>query len=120
ARLIAGRRFRVHSILLTPTALATLDAAHTIDAPVYVAEAPVLNGITGFDFHRGCLGLAHRPRETAPAGALDEARRLLGLEGVGNPDNVGGLFRVAAAFGVGGLLLDPASADPFYRKAIRT
>jgi len=39
---------------------------------------------------------------------------------VGNPDNIGGLFRVAAAFGAGGVLLDPASADPFYRKAVRT
>jgi tRNA G18 (ribose-2'-O)-methylase SpoU len=46
--------------------------------------------------------------------------RLLALEGVGNPDNVGGLFRVALALGAGGVLLDPTSADPLYRKAIRT
>ena len=39
---------------------------------------------------------------------------------MGNPDNVGGLFRVALALGAGGVLLDPASADPLYRKAIRT
>ena len=45
---------------------------------------------------------------------------MLALEGVGNPDNVGGLFRVAAAFGVDGLLLDPTTADPYYRKAVRT
>ena len=37
-----------------------------------------------------------------------------------NPDNVGGLFRTAAAFGADGVLLDPSSGDPFYRKAIRT
>jgi tRNA G18 (ribose-2'-O)-methylase SpoU len=47
-------------------------------------------------------------------------QRVLALECVGNPDNVGGLFRVAAAFGVGGVLLDHASGDPLYRKAIRT
>jgi tRNA G18 (ribose-2'-O)-methylase SpoU len=48
------------------------------------------------------------------------ARRLLALEGVGNPDNIGGIFRVALALGAGGILLDAASGDPFYRKAIRT
>jgi tRNA G18 (ribose-2'-O)-methylase SpoU len=52
--------------------------------------------------------------------ALVTARRLLALEAIGNPDNVGGLFRVAAAFGVDGILLSPACGDPFYRKAIRT
>ena len=118
-RLLASRRFRVKSIILTPAALQGLSNALLADTPVHVLEQEALNRITGFNFHRGCLALAHRPQETAPAG-LGDARRLLALEGVGNPDNVGGLFRVAAAFGVDGLLLDPASADPFYRKAIRT
>jgi tRNA G18 (ribose-2'-O)-methylase SpoU len=48
------------------------------------------------------------------------APRVLALEAVGNPDNVGGLFRVASALGAGGILLDDSCADPFYRKAIRT
>jgi len=48
------------------------------------------------------------------------ARRLVVLEGVGNPDNVGGIFRSAIALGVGGILLDPTSGDPWYRKALRT
>ena len=119
-RLLESRRFRIKSILVTPAALQGLAGALDSDTPVYVVEQEALNRITGFNFHRGCLALAHRPQETAAAGRLDEARRLLALEGVGNPDNVGGLFRVAAAFGVGGLLLDPGSADPFYRKAVRT
>ena len=42
------------------------------------------------------------------------------MEGVANPDNVGGLFRIAEAFGGDCVLLDPSSGDPFYRKAIRT
>ncbi len=45
---------------------------------------------------------------------------VLGLEGLSNTDNVGALFRNGAAFGVNLLLLDPGSADPLYRKAIRT
>jgi tRNA G18 (ribose-2'-O)-methylase SpoU len=118
-RLLESRRFRIKSVVVTPAALQGLSGALLADTPVHVLEQDVLNRITGFDFHRGCLALAYRPQEMAAAG-LDEARRLLALERVGNPDNVGGLFRVAAAFGVDGLLLDPGTADPFYRKAIRT
>jgi tRNA G18 (ribose-2'-O)-methylase SpoU len=41
------------------------------------------------------------------------------LFGVSNHDNVGGVFRNAAAFGASAVLLDPACCDPLYRKAIR-
>lgn len=118
-RLLESGRFRIDSVLLTPAALAALGGALATDAPVHVAEQDVLNQVTGFNFHRGCLAIARRPVPTAHPAFVD-ARRLLALEGVGNPDNVGGLFRVAAAFGVDGVLLDPASGDPFYRKAVRT
>jgi tRNA G18 (ribose-2'-O)-methylase SpoU len=48
------------------------------------------------------------------------ATRVLALEGVTDPDNVGGLFRTAFALGVDAVMLDAATADPLYRKAIRT
>lgn len=118
-RLIACRRFRLHSILVTPTALEALDNGAGIQSPIFVAEREVISRIAGFDFHRGCLALAERHAET-PSPELDAATRILALEGVADPSNVGGLFRVAAAFGVDGVLLDPATADPFYRKALRT
>jgi tRNA G18 (ribose-2'-O)-methylase SpoU len=41
------------------------------------------------------------------------------LENVADPDNVGSLFRNAAAFGAGGVLLSPGGGDPLYRKALR-
>lgn len=119
-RLLEAGRFPVHSILLTPAALHGYGGAIDVDAPVFVAEPEILEQITGFDFHRGCLALAQRPPDDVGTGRFLEAKLLLALEGVGNPDNVGGLFRVAAAFGVDGLLLDPACGDPFYRKAVRT
>ena len=118
-RLLASERFRLHSILVTPAALQALGGGAGLLAPVFVAEREVISRIAGFDFHRGCLALAERPAET-PSPELDAATRVLALEGVADPSNVGGLFRVAAAFGVDGLLLDPATADPFYRKALRT
>jgi tRNA G18 (ribose-2'-O)-methylase SpoU len=118
-RLIDRGNFRIASVLLTPAALKGFGGGIQTDAPVFVVRPEVLESVTGFNFHRGCLALAHRPPAVAQPTFLS-ATRLLALEGVGNPDNVGGLFRVAAAFGVDGVLLDPASGDPFYRKAIRT
>ncbi len=44
---------------------------------------------------------------------------MLALFGIANHDNVGGLFRNAAAFGASAVLLDGACCDPLYRKAIR-
>ena len=121
-RLVVGRlfetaRYEVDSVLLTPAALAALRDAMPETIPAYVAEQALLNSITGFNFHRGCLALAKRPTHLDVPKA---ATRLVALEGVGNPDNVGGIFRVGAAFGVDAVLLDPSSGDPLYRKAIRT
>jgi tRNA G18 (ribose-2'-O)-methylase SpoU len=120
-RLIEAGRFGIESILTTSTALKTLgDRVDTLECPVYVITPAALESLTGFDFHRGCLALARRPAATPSLDGFTGAHRLLALEGVGNPDNVGGLFRVAAAFDAGGVLLDPRSGDPLYRKAIRT
>jgi tRNA G18 (ribose-2'-O)-methylase SpoU len=65
------------------------------------------------------LAAADRP-ELPPVPELTRgARRLLVLEGVGDHENIGALFRNAAAFGIDGVLLDPATADPLYRRATR-
>lgn len=119
-RLAAARTYEIESVLLAPAALEALRSiVEQIDRPVYLTSQDVLKQLTGFNFHRGCLAMARRPPVT-PLDAFAGARRLLGLEGVGNPDNVGGAFRVAAAFDVDGVLLNDRSGDPFYRKALRT
>ena len=119
-RLLALGRYDVPSVVVNRAAhdalLASLAGA---DSNVYVCADSILAAITGFNFHRGCLALARRPAPLR-AEALTGGTMLLGLEGVGNPDNVGGLFRTAAAFGATGVLLDTTSGDPFYRKAVRT
>lgn len=121
-RLIALPRWKTHSILVTQAAAdnigATLDRT---EAPVYLADQSLMNGIAGFDIHRGCLALAARHRErTLDRAQGDRAHRALILEGISNPDNVGGLFRSAEAFGVDLVVLGPNCGDPLYRKAIRT
>ena len=120
-RLIESERYEIVSVVVTPAASESLaDIRPRIRCPVQVMERSELASLSGFDFHRGCLGIAKRPAAERPLDAFAGARRLMALESVANPDNIGGLFRVAAAFDAGGVLLDRASGDPYYRKAIRT
>ncbi len=127
-RLLASR-FRARALLLTGSVLASLEpalAACRVGAgglDVYLTDSARLRQITGFRFHRGCLALGARPARQDDDDdwpAAEASRPLIALEGVSNPDNVGSIFRNAAAFGAAGIVLSPTCADPLYRKAIRT
>jgi tRNA G18 (ribose-2'-O)-methylase SpoU len=121
-RLIESRRFRVQSVLVTDAALVPLRAAldpHDV-LPVYVVPQSVMNGITGFNMHRGCLALGERSSPCSWQELVKGARRVIALERIGNADNVGSVFRSASAFGVDAVLLERNCIDPLYRKAIRT
>lgn len=92
------------------------------DVPIYAASRAVVDEIAGFPLHRGILALGERAPRLAAADLLvgaPERALVLYLHGISNHDNMGGLFRNAAAFDVHGVLLDPTSCDPLYRKAIR-
>jgi tRNA G18 (ribose-2'-O)-methylase SpoU len=121
-RLLESGRFRIHSVAVTPPAAAALAPVfeRRPDVPIHLCDGETLQEITGYDFHRGCLALAWRPPADIPLESVAAATRLLALEEVGNPDNVGGLFRTGFALGVDAVLLSPGTADPLYRKAIRT
>jgi tRNA G18 (ribose-2'-O)-methylase SpoU len=120
-RLIADRRFHIESVVVTPAAYQQLSPwLECVTTAVLICAPDVLSAVTGFNFHRGCLALARRPCVEDSLASLLPAERLLVLEGVGNPDNIGGLFRAALALGAGGVVLDERCGDPFYRKAVRT
>ena len=121
-RLLDLRQWQIQSILLTPAAAENLsDVLPLSHAPIYLVDQALMNAIAGFNIHRGCLALAHRPvAATLDRIAAGPLSRVLVMEGVNNPDNVGGLFRTAAAFGVELVVLGPSCGDPLYRKAIRT
>ncbi len=118
-------RFRVRSLFLEERRAEKLEDALARlpdDVPVYVAPQPLMDGLVGFPIHRGVLALADRRVETvADALPVDGGENALavGLLGVVNHDNVGGIFRSAAAFGARAVLLDPVTCDPLYRKAVR-
>jgi tRNA G18 (ribose-2'-O)-methylase SpoU len=123
ARLLQAPRIRTQSLLVTPTAwraLAPHVPAARRDVPVYLVAQALMNDLTGFALHRGCLAMAERPVVPLLRADALPGPRLLVLEGVNNPDNIGGLFRNAAAFGVDLVVLGPACGDPLYRKAVRT
>ena len=94
-------------------------AASNNDPAIYVAPQAVLDRIVGFPLHRGILALAERPAATPLADWSAAKSPILVAIGIGNHDNMGGLFRNAAAFGIGGVVLDRTCCDPFYRKSIR-
>jgi tRNA G18 (ribose-2'-O)-methylase SpoU len=117
--LIDHNRYDIVSMLVTPSAFRAIASRLTSAVPVYVADQDVVSGVTGFNFHRGCLAIVRRPA-TIPLSTFAGARTVVVLEGIGNPDNIGGIFRSSAALGADGVILDPASGDPLYRKAVRT
>jgi tRNA G18 (ribose-2'-O)-methylase SpoU len=122
-RVVEDGRYRVQSMLVNDAAWRELHAtiASLGEAvPIFVGDANVLAEIAGYDVHRGCLALVERRSAATAVELIAASRLLLILEAVSNADNVGGVFRNAAALGADGVLLSPTCCDPFYRKAIRT
>jgi tRNA G18 (ribose-2'-O)-methylase SpoU len=122
-RLIESQFAAVQSVLVSPAAYGELRSTlERLDPaiPIYISPVQSFREITGFNIHRGCLALAMRPHQSPPSVLLRETRLVLLLESIANPDNVGGIFRNAAAFGVDAVLLNALTADPLYRKTIRT
>lgn len=89
--------------------------------PVYSAAQGAMDAVVGFPIHRGILAVGRRPRREAGAliAGLPERALVVALVGIANHDNMGGIFRNAAAFGADAVLLDETCCDPLYRKAIR-
>lgn len=122
--LARSRAHRARSVLLSERKLAGLTPLlETLaDAEIFVAAQEILDEIAGFHIHRGVLACGERLAEPHAADLLSAATPadiVLVLFGISNHDNMGGLFRSAAAFGAAGVLLDSTCCDPLYRKAIR-
>lgn len=116
---------RVVSLLIDPKRrdkLADVLAGLPEDVPVHLADQAVVDAIAGFHLHRGVLAVGRKPDPIAARDLLMSlpARAIvLVLCGIANHDNMGGIYRNAAAFGVDAVILDADCCDPLYRKAIR-
>jgi tRNA G18 (ribose-2'-O)-methylase SpoU len=116
---LLGSRYPVRSILVAEEHEARMAELLVTEAPVYSMPSGAMAQVTGVHFHRGVLAVGARvPLPSVPE-LVAGAARLLVLEGVNDHENIGALFRNAAAFGVDGVVLDPTTADPLYRRSTR-
>jgi tRNA G18 (ribose-2'-O)-methylase SpoU len=125
--------YSVHSLLVDDHQVAAASdlvaATRAQGAPVLVGSRALVANTVGFALHRGVVAVANRPTATSSARLLANAAGTSAsegspplvavLEGLNDHENIGALFRNAAAFGVAGVLLDPTCADPLYRRSIR-
>ncbi len=89
------------------------------DIPVYTSNLEILTKLTGFQLTRGVLCAMRRPQLPTVEETVKDARRIVILENVMNPTNVGAIFRSAAALGMDAVLLTPGCSNPLYRRAAR-
>lgn len=112
--------FPVRSLLGVPRRLDELtDDLAGIDVPAYATSADVMATAVGFHLNRGVLAVADRVDRPDVEAIARSARVLAVCEGIGDHENLGSLFRNAAALGVDGLVLGPACSDPLYRRSVR-
>jgi len=121
---LLGSPYPVRSVLVTESKEGAVrdllaGAGANVDPPILVRPDDEVVAITGFGFHRGVLASAGRLPLAAPAAVVAGARRIAVLEGLNDHENLGALFRNAAAFGVDAVLADPTTADPLYRRSVR-
>jgi tRNA G18 (ribose-2'-O)-methylase SpoU len=118
-RLLASD-YPVRAVLGVPRRIDELEPELAgVDVPAYDTPAEVMAEIVGFHLNRGVLAVADRAPQPSASGILARAAVVAVLEGVGDHENLGALFRNAAAFGVGGVLLGPGCSDPLYRRSVR-
>lgn len=89
------------------------------EVPIFSGEGELLAELTGYVLHRGVIAAMNRPALPDPAELLAHARRIVIVENVADPTNLGAIFRSAGAIGADAILVTPNCTDPFYRRAIR-
>lgn len=117
-------RFPVESLFVSRSRVAGVeDLLRRVpeSVPIYVAEQSVMDEIVGFPIHRGLLACGKRLPNPDPIELAKASRALIVLEDLSNHDNVGSVFRSAAALGGSGVgvLLSARCCDPLYRKSLR-
>ncbi|GAB3870096.1 RNA methyltransferase [Kibdelosporangium lantanae] len=117
-RLLASP-YPVRSLLGVERRIADLHAEVDSHVPAYVTSAEVMASVVGFHLNRGVLAVADRARPWTLDDLVARSRRLVVLEGVGDHENLGALFRNAAALGVDGVIIGPGCSDPLYRRSVR-
>lgn len=119
-RRLLESRFRVESLLMAESQLGRFELP--AELPAYYAPLDLIEKIAGFRFHRGILGCGIRADQghwSTQLPARDEAGTIVVCSAIRDPENLGGVLRNCAAFGVDLVIVGEHSADPFARRVLR-
>jgi tRNA G18 (ribose-2'-O)-methylase SpoU len=117
---LADSPYAMRAVIGVPARIEALrPVLEAVDVTAYSLDKWLLSEVVGFRVTRGVLASATRPAPADPAALLARARRVAVLEALNDFENLGAVFRNAAAFGVDAVLLDPRCADPLYRRSVR-
>lgn len=123
-RFAQGSRFTLRSVFVSERLVELVEQLSGLlppDKPIYTASPALMSEVVGFNIHRGCIAAGDRG-ETTPLEALLETEKpemVVAIEALSNAENVGAVFRNAAALGAGLVVVDAESCDPLYRRSIR-
>lgn len=120
-RLLASD-YAVESVLLAKRRAGEIAPIVRDDVPIYVASDELMQDVLGFKFHSGVIACGLRKAKRTLDQALGDLPRratLMICPEIANTENLGGLIRIAAAFGVDAMILGPRCCDPFYRQSVR-
>lgn len=123
--LVIGRllesRFPIRRLVGFPHKVEKFLAAHPEHTylEVYTIDRETLAEVVGYDMHRGLLASADRAPAMSIAEAIEGARTIAVLEGVGDHENIGSMFRNGAGMGVDAVLFGNGCADPLFRRSVR-
>ena len=113
--------FATESVLLSQRRVAEMAPIVPDGVSVYVLSDSLIEQVVGFRFHSGVMAVGLRGRKLSlddlPRDA--QAMRIMVCPEIANTENLGGLIRIAAAFGMDAMILGPRSCDPFFRQAVR-
>jgi tRNA G18 (ribose-2'-O)-methylase SpoU len=115
----AGAGYQLRAVLVDATRADPLPRGVDAGVPIYAAAPAVLQRITGLGVHRGLLACFDRRPPRPATEVVAAARRVVVLERVSNPTNLGVILRSAAGLGMDAVLLDPTCSDPLYRRTSR-
>ena len=87
--------------------------------PIYAGGDRVRAMVTQLGVPQGIVAIFERPQRISVEHLLHQATRLVVVEAVDNPINVGSIVRNAIALGWGGMIFDYTSADPLSRRSLR-
>lgn len=111
ASLLVGRRYLEEFAALAPA-----------ETPVLAIPDEWVESLVGFNFHRGVLACGKRRANPALKDVLPAAGQrstVVVCPDVQDPENLGAILRIAAAFGVDLVVLGPRAADPLSRRVLR-